>query len=123
MVNRVGVLILCLIFVALAFWGVVKFVPRAMTVVTTRLLTLEEIQALPIGTKVWVEYNRERFGLLPDSAMERQVIEGIGDVIRTPEGYWELSNKLDFGVTYRVWEKMPSKGESQAVPWNQSPWE
>ena len=88
-----------------------------------KLLTIEEIRAMPIGTKVWVEYNRERFDLLPDSAMVREKIDGVGDVVRTPEGYWSLDEKIDFGVTYRVWTRTPTLEQRLRVPFEESPWE
>ena len=112
-----------IIFLVLAALGFAIYSRTVGLENTPKLLTVEEIRALPIGTKVWVEYNRPRFDKLPDSVMIREKIDGVGDVIRTPEGYWSLDEKIDFGVTYRVWTRMPTLEQRQKIPFEESPWE
>ena len=88
---------------------------------TTRLLTRDEIKALPDGTKVWVEYNHDRLDLWDDEAMFRQDKDGVGPVLRNNSGYWEIDD-YRFGNSFRVWEKMPSERESRSTAWSDSPW-
>ena len=91
-----------------------------------RLLTLQEIIDLPYGTKVWVEYDQdmceELFGTSsPDMGMTRERTDK-GEVIQNANDYWPLDNEWSFGVSHRVWTDRPTKSESNAIPWDESPW-
>lgn len=87
-----------------------------------RLLTYQEVMDLPIGTKVWVEYNPNRKRLWDDEPMIREEKDGVGPVLDNSSGYWELNEKADFGYKYRVWQKTCTEQESKAISWTDSPW-
>jgi hypothetical protein len=83
-----------------------------------RVLTLAEVRALPLGTKVWVEHPID--AIFEDGAHQVEKREHIGLVLEDCSGYfWNPAYVRDFGCRYRVWllPRKPTADELRANPW------
>lgn len=112
------------LFLALtaSFFLGVNFSNSKATVLTGNgLLSADQVQELPIGTKVWIQYNHDRLDLWGDEAASTYEKKGVGLVLRCTNGYWELDDP-GFGSKWRVWEHQPTEQEQKAIKWEDSPW-
>ena len=102
---------------------------------SNKIYTREELIALPVGTEVFIEYNKDKTDIFQDQIMERidarthRVLEtdklfGIDDdgsekpaIGSSETGFWPLTDIFYFGKLYRVWRRKPTDEERAANPW------
>jgi len=83
-----------------------------------RVLSIDEVRALPEGAKVWVEHPID--AIFEDGAHQVKKREHIGLVLEDCSGYfWNPAYVRDFGCRYRVWllPRKPTEAELRANPW------
>ncbi len=83
-----------------------------------RVLSIDEVRALALGTKVWVEHPID--AIFEDGEHRVKKREHIGLVLEECNGYfWNPAYVTDFGRRYRVWllPRKPTEAELRANPW------
>lgn len=85
-----------------------------------RLLTLDEVLALPKGETAFVE-TRKKIGLNAEGVMRRAVLTHKkgheNNALCRDYLYWDLDEPRSFSVDYRVWLREPTAEELAANPW------
>ena len=123
--RRIGLLLVVVFvicfFSAVSFYVGTRVNQPSVSLTDNGLLSLDQIQELPIDTKVWIQYNHDRLDLWGDEAASTYEKKGVGLVLRCTNGYWELDDP-GFGSKWRVWEHQPTEQEQKAIKWEDSPW-